>query len=323
MLNYRDINPYQVSSKEVSIRIAKRMHNERIRNGYTLEKLAEIMGCKRQTVARWEKGWKDEEPLNRIPHLDQIMQLCDLYDCDPGYLLCLYDKRYSSFETASGITGLTEESIIALNKIQKSIQDSSLHATTTQRFLLDLINFTLPRISELSSSATLYSAYAALAYSFEGLRNKDAILEAFIKSDAHLEFNPSLHIPGYEIKGNDPQLFEALFKAYNPYEAHKYILPHYGALFVLDKQMRKLVESSLENDIGDIVRDFFAYYNESMLQSNSKHERVNVNYEMSEEAKTILAEVEKSLNCTQKSKGPVVEEVYPSDITIDNDDLPF
>ena len=318
MLNYRDINLYQVNSEEVSIKIAKRMHDERTRNGYTLEQLSEIMGCKRQTAAKWEKGWnQNEKALNRIPHIDQIMKLCDLYDCDPAYLLCFYDKRYTSFEIASGITGLTEESIIALNECQKSIQDSSLDATTTQRFLLNFINFILPRLSELASSATLYSTYASLAYEFESMRAKDDILEAYKKTNVRLEFNPSSHIPGYAIKGGDPLLFEAFIRAYNSHpDGETLVLPYFGSLFVLDEQMKKLVESSFQNDIGDIVRDFFNSFHESILQSTGEHERVNVNYKspgLSERAKRILAEVEKELALPQSNKDGVAEEIKPSD----------
>ena len=324
MLNYRDIDLYQVNHNTVSIKIAKRMHEERIKNGYTLETLAEKMHCKRQTAASWEKGWKqDKEALNRIPHMDQIMELCDIYKCDPGYLLCFYDKRYSSFDVASGITGLTEESIIALNNCQKAIQDSSLEDTASQRFLLSLINFILPKINELASSASLYSAYASLAYAFEGVKNKDIISETFKNSTVHLEFNPNLHIPGYEIKGNDPQLFEEIFNAYNDPDATKYILPHYGILFILDEQMRKLVESSLVNDISNIVRDFFVNYHDSILHSNRERERVNVNYELPERVKMILAEIEERQNSAPKTNEHIIEEIQTSDIMLDDNDISF
>ena len=118
-------------------------------------------------------------------------------------------------------------------------------------------------------------------------------------------------------------MYEALFYAFNSPEAHEYILPNLGFLFILDEQMRKLVESSLENDITNIVRDFFANYHDSILHSNYEREHVNLNYELPERVKTIFSEITSTTNRTCINEEPIVEEIQTSDIILDDDDIPF
>lgn len=99
------------NSKKIRAEIAKRLHYERLRANLSLDMLAEKTGYSKPTVQRWEKGWKEGTGENIIPTLDQIIDLCTLYNCSPGYLLCEYDTRTRQAFDAGLALGLTEDSI--------------------------------------------------------------------------------------------------------------------------------------------------------------------------------------------------------------------
>lgn len=90
-------------------------------HGLTQDQLAYEIGSTRQTVGTWEK----ENGKNKIPSLDQIITLCEFYDCDYGYLLCEYDSRKHEIADIQEQTGLTEKSIDILRKA-KIINDGKL-----------------------------------------------------------------------------------------------------------------------------------------------------------------------------------------------------
>lgn len=114
MFNYSSDN---LTSKEIRIEIGKRLHNERIRAKISLDELAELTGYSKPTVQRWERGWKAGTGENIIPTLDQIIELCAIYKCSPGYLLCEYhDRTRQAFDAALEL-GLTEESVQRLQAL--------------------------------------------------------------------------------------------------------------------------------------------------------------------------------------------------------------
>ena len=112
MFNYSSDN---LTSKEIRIEIGKRLHSERMRAKISLDKLAELTGYSKPTVQRWEKGWKYGTGENVIPTLDQIIELCAIYKCSPGYLLCEYPTHTRQAFDATLELGLTEESV---NRLQ-------------------------------------------------------------------------------------------------------------------------------------------------------------------------------------------------------------
>lgn len=119
-----DISKYGKERKE---RIANRLRHERETKVYTFDEgdrkgetlygltqddLAEIIRSTRQTIGTWEKkGGK-----NKIPNPDTIITLCDLYDCDYGYLICEYDSRKHEIADIQEQTGLSEQAIDVLRK---------------------------------------------------------------------------------------------------------------------------------------------------------------------------------------------------------------
>ena len=70
--------------------IGKRIKEERIAAGFkTQGQFAEKMNYSfgsRQTVARWESG-------KVLPCLDDLLKMCEIFNCELGYLLCEYDCK--------------------------------------------------------------------------------------------------------------------------------------------------------------------------------------------------------------------------------------
>lgn len=83
----------------------KRMKELRKEMGYSLEKVAECCNIQQyQTVSSWESG-------NTLPSLKNLLQLCELYGCELGYLLGEYDCKTQKKADIKVETGLSEKSI--------------------------------------------------------------------------------------------------------------------------------------------------------------------------------------------------------------------
>ena len=102
-------------------KIGKRIRDERQKAGYTSqEKFAEkfsLSGSSRQKIGKWENG-------KSLPSLDDFLIMCDLFQCQLGYLLCEYDCKTGENTNIHNVTGLSEEAINKL-KIIKSHPDIS------------------------------------------------------------------------------------------------------------------------------------------------------------------------------------------------------
>lgn len=65
------------------------MHMERVKNGYTIKQVGELIKVHPNAVSRWESG--DAEP-----NASNLLALCNLYGCSPEYLLDMTDDRHAS-----------------------------------------------------------------------------------------------------------------------------------------------------------------------------------------------------------------------------------
>lgn len=73
-------------------KIGERIRAEREAAKLTMEELADEIHTTRQTISKWEKGTSVEITLN------MLVELCRVFDCDLGYMLCEYDvKRPKKF----------------------------------------------------------------------------------------------------------------------------------------------------------------------------------------------------------------------------------
>lgn len=65
--------------------IGKVIHELRTKHGYSQDSLAELLGVSHQAVSRWELGMA-------VPTVDNLVELCDLFEVSFEQLLCL-DKK--------------------------------------------------------------------------------------------------------------------------------------------------------------------------------------------------------------------------------------
>lgn len=108
-----------------SIAIGKRIKEERIKVGFKSQgAFAEHMGYayeSRQTVANWEKG-------KTMPCFEDMLKMCEIFNCELGYLLCEYDCKKRNRTDVQAVTGLSENAIKVLESINKSPYKEALES---------------------------------------------------------------------------------------------------------------------------------------------------------------------------------------------------
>jgi transcriptional regulator with XRE-family HTH domain len=107
--------------------IGKRIRAERIAAGYTQAQFVMAMGLSadsRQTATNWENG-------KRLPCIEDLLKMCEIFNCEMGYLLCEegYNCKTRAITDIQNKTGLSEkaiEQIISLNEVSKIPPKSGL-----------------------------------------------------------------------------------------------------------------------------------------------------------------------------------------------------
>lgn len=93
--------------------LGKRIKIQRENLKMTQEVLANRIGVARQTLAKWE--------INRgYPDLEILTKLCEVFDCDSGYLLGEYDYKKKDTADIGRLTGLSEDAVTALREYKDS-----------------------------------------------------------------------------------------------------------------------------------------------------------------------------------------------------------
>ena len=116
MINYAKSG---ITKKDIRVAIARRLHDERKSAGLSLDEFSYQIGYSKPTVQRWEKGWEKGTGENRIPTMDQLIDLCAFYNCEPDYLLCVMDSKTREASNIVEATGLSEDAAYVLLDRQK------------------------------------------------------------------------------------------------------------------------------------------------------------------------------------------------------------
>lgn len=99
-------------------KIAQRIKEERIASGFTQQGLADAIFRERQLVIKWEKG-------TSLPSLEDMMNLCRIFGCELGYLLCEFDDCKTRDEQfCHDFLGISPDSISRLIEWKNSPQKS-------------------------------------------------------------------------------------------------------------------------------------------------------------------------------------------------------
>ena len=96
-----------------SERLITRLKEVRVNNHLTQEELAEKLDISRDTVIRWEN------PKHKaLPSLEELIKLCNLYECELSYLLCEQECTIKDTQAIRNYTGLSERAIEVLHEIK-------------------------------------------------------------------------------------------------------------------------------------------------------------------------------------------------------------
>ena len=96
--------------------IGKRIRYERKTLGLSQERFSEELDRERALIGRWERG-------ERLPSLEDLINMCELFNCEVGYLLCEegYENKTRKVTDICNSTGLSEESVNLLIEDKKTM----------------------------------------------------------------------------------------------------------------------------------------------------------------------------------------------------------
>lgn len=104
--------------------IGQRIKNERQTLSLTQGDFAKKIGLSeesRQTIGKWENG-------KLLPQFEDMLKMCEVFDCELGYLLGEFDCKTREATDIQAKTGLSEK---AIKKLLKINQDTSNHDILT------------------------------------------------------------------------------------------------------------------------------------------------------------------------------------------------
>lgn len=88
-------------------KIGERINEEREKKGLTKPELLQKIfksASSHKSVTAWESG-------ERLPDLDSLSRMAEIFDCDVGYLLCDYNDRKFFISDVSEQTGLSTKAV--------------------------------------------------------------------------------------------------------------------------------------------------------------------------------------------------------------------
>ena len=88
---------------------ADRLRKLRKEKKLSQEETAYLIGVKRETYSRWEQG--TETTRGRVPKIDKLAAICDVLQCDSGYLMGEHETAYYETCDISSKTGLSRRSV--------------------------------------------------------------------------------------------------------------------------------------------------------------------------------------------------------------------
>lgn len=103
--------------------LGTRIKEQRKALGYNLEDLAPKIGISRQTLAKWENG------QGNGPTVNDLLRMCELFDCDFGYLVGEYTCKKREATDIQAETGLSDRGINSLRSLDPR----------SRRFINDLL----------------------------------------------------------------------------------------------------------------------------------------------------------------------------------------
>lgn len=92
-------------------RIGQRIRIERKRLDMTQDDIGAELHVVRQTFSDWERG-------KNLPQLSDMLSMCNMFECELGYLLCEHEEKTREATDVCRATGLSEDAFIQLQMIR-------------------------------------------------------------------------------------------------------------------------------------------------------------------------------------------------------------
>lgn len=116
--------------------IASRITEEREALGLTKEGLAERLNVNRNTITSWER----QDIKGRYPPLEDLARMCDLFNCELGYLLGEYNCKTRAATDIQAETGLSER---AIDRLREEAQKSEIFRGTLSELIESPLSYSL------------------------------------------------------------------------------------------------------------------------------------------------------------------------------------
>ena len=131
-----------------------RLYELRLKKNLKTEEVAELIGVSRAAYTNWENG-------KREPDISYIMKLARLYRVSIDYLVGASDYTDINREKIGKLTGLSDDSIIALEAMkEKDIDYKAIYAHILNFIISDLYNGD----SKESALAILWDLFTSKSY---------------------------------------------------------------------------------------------------------------------------------------------------------------
>jgi len=117
---------YKLDEKAKKLQIGERIREERIALGLKQPDFALALGLEeesRQSVTKWENGYN-------VPSFKILIKMCELFDCEIGYLLCEdgyigRTRAETDFQKATGLSKRAVQKLFMFRKRSKGIDSFS------------------------------------------------------------------------------------------------------------------------------------------------------------------------------------------------------
>jgi transcriptional regulator with XRE-family HTH domain len=171
--------------KQIGERIKKERKNAGLSQSSLMESINRPAGMYKE-VGKWEKGAV-------YPSLTDIIAMCNLFNCDIGYLLCEYDCKTWVTTDIHAATGLSEHSIYELKHL------SGLFPSVGHRFLNTLFDAGFGHILSYWQAA-FYSYVQAKRKEAAALGNDEGLTTRYKMKLNTLDPAPHETEPGYNMR---------------------------------------------------------------------------------------------------------------------------
>lgn len=203
--------------------IGKRIREERVKRGWSQKELGEKLGIVGKQISNYESKPKPGAVLH-LPPLETLLKLCEVFNCELGYLLGEPEYYYGTrFQTSvSDYTSLTPD---ALTSIRKALGKDKGNAGANRYNVRDytrVLNsfFCASHFQEfIQYLVDLDSSITPIQQRWDEFESKTDIEETIRIVNSHIDYEHDLDAPKLSsIQVNSIQRYNNLMD--NEYEAH-------------------------------------------------------------------------------------------------------